>query len=262
MTSPRPYDEEQYQLAAVAMQAPRLPWDRFRQWWEWEQGEHVGLIGPTGQGKTTLLLSILDEREYVVVFSTKPFDETMDGLIESDDYDRYAEWIRTPATKSPKRVLWPDASEIDADNTQRLVFDTAFRTIYRERNWCLVIDEGSYVAEQLKLKQPMRMMWTQARSLGISFVVGTQRPAWVPVEMYDGSTHLFFWRTQERAAVQRISGLGSANSDLVRWVVPRLDPHEALYVNTRTGEMRRTKAPRPLTVVSDDTGPGDTQPNR
>jgi hypothetical protein len=211
------------------------------------------LIGPTGQGKTTLLIAILGQRQYVAVFATKPADPSMDALIESG-YDRYTEWLRVSSAKSPRRVIWPDASNIDAENTQKLVFDQAFRAIYREQNWCLVNDEGWYIAEMLKLKQHQRVMWTQGRSLGISYVVATQRPAWVPVEMYDGSTHIFFWRTTETDAVRRMSGLGAANSELVKFIVPRLEMHQALYVNTRTGDMRRTRAPRPL-ALAPNTGP-------
>jgi ABC-type Mn2+/Zn2+ transport system ATPase subunit len=47
-------------LAAVAEAAPRVPWEDFRETMGWRSGEHVGMIGPTGQGKTTLMHAILD----------------------------------------------------------------------------------------------------------------------------------------------------------------------------------------------------------
>jgi hypothetical protein len=237
---------EEAWLAQISTQVPRVPWDVFIGDWRWEQGEHVGLIGPTGSGKTTLLGAILPYRSYVVVFGTKPADDTLDMLLEQEHYRKFTEWLRVPAHKSPRRVLWPDASEIDAEENQKIVFGNAFRAIFKEQNWCVVVDEGWYVSEMLRLKQQMRVYWTQGRSLGLSFVVCTQRPAWVPVEMYDGSTHLFFWRTTEEEALRRMSSLGAANNAIVRYIVPRLEEHQTLYINTRTGAMRRTRAPWPI----------------
>lgn len=236
--------------ALAAEQAPRVPWDEFMTWWEWDQGQHVGLIGPTGQGKTTLLMSILPRRTYVAVMATKPYDATMDALI-STGYVKWEEWRNVPAAKVPRRVVWPDASEIDAEDNQHDVFAHMMRSIYREGKWCLVDDEGSYTSDELGLKKQQRAMWRRGRSLGISYTVATQRPAWVPLEMYDGSTHLFFWRTTERNAILRMSSLGAANEPLVKYLVPRLDQHQTLYVNTRTGDLRRTRTPPPTPVPHD-----------
>jgi len=78
---------------------------------DWRQSEHVALIGPNGQGKTTLLISILPKRTYVAVLVTKPRDETIDKLIASG-YDEYREWLDVDPDKSPRRVIWPDANLI------------------------------------------------------------------------------------------------------------------------------------------------------
>lgn len=249
---PTSLDSVEHWEALAAEEAPRVPWDVFMDWWEWNQGEHVGLIGPTGQGKTTLLTAILPRRQYVAVMASKPEDSTMEHLISSG-YAVYEEWRNIPAVKVPRRVIWPDATDIKAEEEQHRVFKDMFRKVYRERRWCLVDDEGWYTGEILKLKQEQRAMWARGRSLGISYTVATQRPAWVPLEMYDMSTHLFLWRTTERNAIIRMSSLGSANDGLVKYLVPRLERHQALYVNTRTGELRRTRTPPPAPVPHDDT---------
>lgn len=229
--------------ALMAQHAPRVPWEVFLPKFDWKQSEHVGLVGPNGQGKTTLLIAILPMRTYVVMFATKPRDRTLDELILHDNFDLYHEWLEVDADKSPKRILWPDARSLDADAQQRKVFLEAFHAIYDEGNWCLCIDEGYMIASELKLASQMRKFWTQSRSLDVSFVVGTQRPAWVPVELYDESTHLFIWRINEAEALRRLSSLGAANKEAAKIIIANLEPHQFLYINKRTGAMYRSRAP-------------------
>ena len=62
--------------------------------------------------------------------------------------------------------------------------------------------------------------------------------------MYSQATHLFFWRTTDRADLGRIGGLGGIDPTLIRMRVAKLRGHECLYVNTRTGELLVTKADR------------------
>ena len=84
---------------------PRVTWDEFLKSFRWKQGEHVTLLGPTGQGKTTLALAILPRREYVIVFGTKAKDKTLDRLIKEDGYEKCTEY--PPPTWAKKVVLWP-----------------------------------------------------------------------------------------------------------------------------------------------------------
>lgn len=231
-------------LSTAHAMAPRVPWDKFTRLMDWQQGEHVGLIGPTGQGKTNLLMNILPLREYAVLFATKPRDVSMDRLIASG-YTRIEKWSNIPVERSPRRVLWPNATDIDAEEKQRQVFEDAYGAIYREGGWTIAIDEGWYIADVLKLQRKMRTIWTQGRSLGISQVVATQRPRWVPLEMFDQSTHLFFWRDNDDANLARISGMGEAPAPVIRTLVSTLERFQVLYVNTRNGTMLRTRAPAP-----------------
>jgi hypothetical protein len=84
----------------------------------------------------------------------------------------------------------------------------------------------------------------QSRSLGISLVASTQRPAWVPRELYTSATHLFFWRTNDETDLKSLSGIGFRSARLISEIVANLDQYETLYINTRTGRMCRTKVPK------------------
>lgn len=224
--------------------APRMSWDDFMLYeFDWQQGQHIGLIGPTGSGKTTLALAILPIRKYIVVLATKPKDSTLSQFGKKNGFKRYSEWQEVDADLSPRRLVWPDAKSLYSAVNQRRHFQMALQQIYREGNWCVYVDELWFIIHHLRLELEMRTYLQQARSNGISLVAATQRPAFVPLEVYDQSTHLFFWRDTDERNLSRISGISWHNSKHVKTLVAGLDPHEVLYVNTVTGRMLRTTAP-------------------
>lgn len=226
---------------------PHLPWDEFNaKVFRWRQGEHVALIGPTGSGKTTLALAILELRRYVVALGTKPKDSTLEMLISRGGFKRYAKWERISTQLSPKRVLWPDAKSLHSAKVQQEQFKEALAHIYREGGWAVYIDELWFIIHHLKLELEVKTYLQQARALDISLVAATQRPAHIPLEVYDQSTHLFFWRDNDERNLNRISGISWLSADLVRHIVSRLERHEVLYINTAYGMMFRTKAPSPV----------------
>lgn len=235
---------ESIRFAKLSTEAPRIPWDEFvTDKFRWAQGEHVALIGPTGQGKTTLLTNLLPFHPYVTVFATKPRDESMQRLIKTGYYP-IKKWESLDPKKFPRRVLWPDAMSLGSTQHQREVFHDAFERIYREGGWTVAVDELWYMGQILKLEMDIKLYLLQARALGISLLVATQRPAWVPLEVYDQSTHLFFWRDNDETNLKRLSGISFRSADLIRSVVADLEKFQVLYINTRTGEMMRTRSPK------------------
>lgn len=221
--------------------APRVSWGEFRKQLEWTQGEHVGMIGPTGSGKTTLAEAILDLRKYVVVLATKPRDESLEEYAKSRKFKRVREWVSMSPDLAPRRILWPDAKSLYSAVVQRKEFQKALASIYGEGAWCVYIDELWFIIHHLKLEREVRTYLQQARSNMISLVVATQRPAFVPVEVYDQSTHLFFWRDNDERNLNRISGISWLAAGYVRALVATLERHEVLYVHTPTGRMLRTR---------------------
>ena len=234
---------ETYKLAGFTTHAPRIPWDTFTtRVFNWKTGQHVGLIGPTGQGKTTLMLNILPLKPYVVVFATKPRDETMSALM-SAGYLKIDRWRSIDPEYYPRRILWPDASRLHSQGIQKAVFSDAMEKIYREGGWCVAFDETWYMTNALDLDGEIKTYLLQARSLGISVVAATQRPAWVPREIYTSATHLFFWRTNDETDLRSISGIGWRSARMIQDLVANLDSYQTPYVNTRTGFMCRTRCP-------------------
>ena len=235
------------EIAAAADAVPVVPWPQFLDGLTWRQGEPVSLVGPTGSGKTTLVLGLLPKREYVTVLGTKPKDPTLDRLERSDGYERIRTWgDRRPLSdldRGRRQVLWPEYREMVDVAKHPHVFREAIHGMFAQGSWCIVADETFWLVETLGLGPELKQVWMQGRSLGLSLVAGTQRPAWVPLEMYSQATHVFFWRTSDARDLDRIGGLGAHDPKTIRAVVRNLRKHEALYVNTRTGELARTRAP-------------------
>jgi hypothetical protein len=229
--------------------APVVPWEEFVNVkdrtgiFQWNQGQHVAMIGPTGRGKTTLSLSVLPLRKYIVALATKPRDETLEKFGKQYGFKRYKEWPEISPDISPRRLLWPDARSLYSAPLQQVHFRRALNQIYSEGNWCVYVDELWYIIHHLKLEFEVRTYLQQARSNGISFVATTQRPAFVPLEVYDQSTHLFFWRDSDEVNLKRISGISWLSASRIRSLISRLEEHQVLYINTVSGFMCRTTAP-------------------
>lgn len=226
--------------------APRVDFYDWLENFQWRQGEHVGMIGPTGAGKTTLGLHMLTKRRYVTAFCTKPRDSVMEGLLTGKGgYRKLEKWKSYDPNIVPRRLLWPDASSLYAKKIQIQRFKEAFTHIYTEGGWTVYVDETYFVSWELGLADEIRMFLTQARSLDISLMLLSQRPSRIPLEIYDQSTHLFFWQENDERNLKTLAGISWANSALVRELIAHLDKYECLYVNTRRGitSMVRFTAP-------------------
>lgn len=232
---------------AGLVDAPHVAWPAFVDQLRWRHDEHVSAIGPTGGGKTTLVLALLPERRitrpYTVVLGTKPRDKVLTRLARSGGFTMAKGLPSHPSHAGERLVLWPRwRSERDTPAQGRAIahgLDVAFVM----GAWCVFADEVAYLCDDLRLAGKLRTWWRQGRSNGLSLVAATQRPSWVPRDLYSAPTHLFFWRTNDDDDLKRISGLNGVSSRVVRQLVANLDGNEALYVNTRTGAMARTLAP-------------------
>lgn len=220
-----------------------VPWRRFLAGvFDWRQGEHITILAPTGQGKTTLEEAILPLRSYVVVLGTKVVDPVLSKL-ERGGYARIGEW--PPRYNMQRVLLWPKAKGLGADRaSQREIFHRAFEAIYHEGSWCVVIDEYQYVVEELRLGQDVKTLLHQGRSSGVSIVGGSQRAAWIPVAAYANATHMFLRHTPDANDMRRLAGFGGANSVDVKAELYRLRPFEFLYLNTITGYRCVTRVER------------------
>jgi hypothetical protein len=213
---------------------PFLPWKQFLDKWNWKQGEHVLVIGRTGQGKTTLISKIVDRRNHVAMFATKVHDPVL--AKQFPGFEIQKEW--NPKSNSNKVMLWPKSKESlrEIKGHQADVFKEALDQIFHDRGWCLVVDEAHWMTTELGLGQELAMFQHQARSSGISVVTGVQRPAQIPVITYGSTTHAFMGRINEPGDIRRLSGLGGVDAKELGKHLLTLPKHEWVYVDN-TGHM-------------------------
>lgn len=225
---------------------PMVEWPEFVRRMSWKQGEHVGLIGPTGMGKTNLAFWLLPQRTYITIFATKPKDESLSKFGEHNGFRVLRKWEKLTARKVPRRILWPEAKNLNTmEAEQHREFALAIQEMYVQGAWTIYIDELWWVCQQLGLTRYVKIILQQARAMNMSLVVATQRPSWVPLEVYDQSTHLFFWRDTDERNLKRLSGISWINARVIATAIATLPKWHVLYINTRTGDMMITRPPKP-----------------
>lgn len=215
-----------------SLAVPFIEWGEFLAGWRWLQGEHLTVLGPTGVGKSTLHQAVLPRRACVVVFGTKVADPTLDRYL-AQGYHRIYRW--PPPPWMDRVILWPRLKSRESLRQLRPIFAEAMESIFVQKRWTVVFDELNYICQTLGLEAAVKDFMHQGRSLGLTIVSGTQRPAWVPPITYSSASHAFVWRTGDDDDARKLAGLGAADKKLVRDTLGEMDGHECLYIPTRIG---------------------------
>lgn len=232
--------------------APVIPFDIFMsRVFAWEQDQHVGIIGPTDQGKTNLAYHLLPLRSYVGYLGIKREDRTLEGFATHGGYERIYDYppqrgrfFKRDVTweDMPRRLIWPDASDRRAARgVQQRVFGLALDDIWRSKNICVVWDDFWYHVRILGLELDAKQNLMNARSSGSAQMVISQRAGGNRlVELLDQPTHLFFAREDDP---RNLMLLGPASSP-IRGFVANLARFQFLYRNTHDQRMYRITAPK------------------
>lgn len=228
---------------------------------EWKPGQHVSYIGPTGVGKTTAAISLLEQTEqHAVLIVTKGRDSLVKRLpaergwrLARDPEEAFRLLKRTPGDwlerreRPPQRIVyWPDTGKnVSLARRAELLswrVEAILDRAYERGGMTVGIDETTFASEELGLRRPLVLFWNEGRSSGISIVAGMQRPALVPRSSRSAPTYLGIFRTADPDDLRALAEMaGQADRAQLREEIAALPEHHHLLVNTRTGEMFVTR---------------------
>lgn len=211
-------------------------------YWDYDTGEHVTILAPTGGGKTHLgqeLLGVTMTQEVpAILFAMKPRDETVEKFAKRQKLRTVQQWPPPPTNRvlhgKPKGwVLKPrHAYDPYVDDVRHAeIFRRAILDSYRRGNRILFADETYSLEQELGLTPELRTVWTKGRSMRCGLWAATQRPVYISKWAYQAH-HIFIGNDPDDDARKRLSEIGAAvDKQVVRSTVASLDRYEFLYVN-------------------------------
>lgn len=232
--------------------APWIEWTDFEinfqtAWRENTKGkaEHVTLVGPNGQGKSMLALSIIKDRarlrgSHVVVIATKPRDRVLSALGRRPGWSIIRKW--PPGYGQETVIFWPPFGDVrTVTRRHQEIMNETLADIFHEGNRVVYFDEAYYLADDLGCEPIMKKFWQLGRSQNLVVVAGTQRPVAVPRPMFSECSWFIAFRTTDEDELRRVSEIGGADTKTLRAIMRKLQPHEFVACQTRTGKMVRSK---------------------
>jgi DNA helicase HerA-like ATPase len=228
-----------------------MTWEEFRTYFSkaWKPGEHIGLCGGTGSGKSTFAGGILDLRRYVIVADPKGGDETLAAL----DLRRLPNW---PGERSMVGMLDKDDRQgrpsrylvgpvvnrgEDLPKLRKAIADS-LDGVFDMGGWTYYLDEAQVAADRrlMNLSGKVDKLLVAARSKGVSLVLAFQQPKWVTAAALTQPTWFAVSGTRDTDTVNRLGELMGRPKPEIRgalkgldrfcWLIVGRNPREPLIV--------------------------------
>lgn len=206
----------------------------------WEPGEHVAVVAPTGEGKTTFLGGLVRTRRFVLGLDQKGGDKTLAAL----GWDRIERWPPSRQDRKDmldgqpwRRVVGSTKRDRPAREIRRALHRTILEAAMVEGGWTILApDLAALTARQFgNAWDEMVELLILARDAGTSIVTDFQRPSGVPREAGEMATYLAIGYTRDRDTVSRLAEMMGRSAAEIRGAVDALAglPYGWLVVSRR-----------------------------
>lgn len=221
----------------------------------YKAGEHLSIIGETGNGKTYLALQLLQATARpdlpAIVLQMKPKDSTIDKFRKDTkeaglDYRLARNWPPTPSiwkpgkpdgwVLAPKHLMDPDQDE----ERHAEIFRAALLDSYKKGKRIIFGDEAYSLDDEMGLGRYLVTLWTKGRSMGCGLWAATQKPTHVPLWMYSQATHLFLDYPSDKRARDRYREIGGMDPKVIEEAVWQASEEEFAWVYVRPNGRRST----------------------
>ena len=228
-----------------------MTWKDFRAYFQtaWRPGEHIGLCGGTGTGKTTFAGGILQDRRFVLVADPKGGDETLAAL----NLRRLETW---PGAKQMSKLIEKDEKEsrrshyvvgpvvqVGTDLPKlRAAISNSLDGVFDMGGWTYYLDEAQIAADRrlMNLSGKVDKLLVAARTKGVSVVLSFQQPRWVTGATLTQPAWFAVTGTRDTDTVNRLGELMGRPKAEIRgalkglekfcWLIVGRDPREPLIV--------------------------------
>lgn len=231
-----------------------LPWEQFLEYmrWAWKPGQHIAMIGPTGEGKTTFAAGLLSLREYVMALDPKGEDETLAatgfeqvlhlpnefGMLEwrmrhwqaARQWDRIHQ--RIAEGLGAKLIIGGPARTIAQDAANQDLMRRSFDYAREAGGWTVYVDEFELISSQrmFKLGPQVERMLISARRDGTSVITSFQAAAWVSKHATRQARFAVVWPTGDRDMIESIARSMGRDKRQLMAAVDELPPFHVCVV--------------------------------
>ena len=211
-------------------------------------GEHVTILAPSGWGKSTLALQLLEPlstpQTPTIVLCMKRRDSTVSGWGKQHGFRRIESWPPPPQLKiweprkPPGWLVWPKVTGnvVDDEWRQFSTFEQAIQSARGRGKGVKVFADELADLKDIGLNRQVSSALRQGRSEDCAMFSASQRPFDIPGLAYGQAMHLFIGNDTDKRSRDRYGEIGGVDKNLLIDLTSSLAQREFLYIRRARGK--------------------------